>query len=111
MGVINHKIAIVIVFEDDPNLDFFEAIIRDMNQAWLLTFSSSAELISSSGVQWNGFIQFTFNMDGSKEGWEASNEADRLREKFIRASKLLLAADRCVLVELPEEGPMKVVNI
>lgn len=111
MGEINHKIAIVIVFNDDANLDLFEAVVKDINQAWLCSYRDFGELITSSGSQMNGFVQFTFNMDGSKEGWDAANEADMLRDKFFRAANTLLAMDRCVLVELPEEGPMTVRNM
>lgn len=108
MGVINHKIGVVITFCDDTNLDLFEAVVKDINAEWWGEFKDFGALISSSGVQCNGFIQFTFNVCGSKEGWKENNRASDLMERFFRAAHTLLALDRCVLITLPEEGPMDV---
>lgn len=112
MGVINHKIAIVITLCDDTNIDLFKAVVKSINEEWRKEwrthFKDFGELVSDSGVMCNGFEQFTFNADGSKEDWAESERADVLREKFFRAAHLLLPMDRCILLELPEEGPMKV---
>lgn len=108
MGVINHQIAIVITFCDDTNIDLFKAVVKSINEEWRTHFKDFGELVSDSGVMCNGFEQFTFNADGSKEGWAESNRAYELRERFFRAAHLMLSPDRCVLVELPEEGMMKV---
>ncbi len=46
----------------------------------------------------NGYISFFIAPDGSKEGWEDSNDCDEAREKFIH---WLLKKDRgCDFVEV-----------
>lgn len=108
MGKIDHEIAIVITWCDDTNLDLFKAIVKDINDEWHMNYTECRDLVTESGPHCNGFVQYTFNICGSKTSWKEWDRAKELRDRFFRAAHLLLVIDRCVLVELPEEGPMKV---
>ena len=66
-------IGVVLVSERSDDLDRFVA--------------EHPRLFTKSGELVNGYINYVMFWDGSKEGWDESNEADRLRETFIELLK------------------------
>lgn len=105
MGRIDHHIGIVIVFDDDTNLDLFDTHVAGINEMWRENYTKGTNLITKSGPHCNGFVQYTFNACGSKDGWTEKEKANTMLSLFFRAAKSLLVSDRMVLVTLPECGP------
>lgn len=105
MGRIDHHIGIVITWCDDPNLDLFDTHVAGINDMWRENYTKCNNLITKSGPHCNGFVQYTFNACGSKEGWPEKTKANTMLSLFFRAAKSLLESDRIVLVSIPESGP------
>ena len=76
MGVINHNAMVVTTWSDDRANEL---------QSWIDQLSDrEQELIVRVGSWVNGQHTFFVAPDGSKEGWEESNEGDRLRDKIVK---------------------------
>jgi hypothetical protein len=70
----------------------YEFVVGIVNQCSLKSENKKAlnrfvkehkELFSKSREQVNGYITYVMFYDGSKEGWEESEKANELRERFI----------------------------
>ena len=64
-------------------------------------------LFTRSKTQTNGYINYIMFWDGSKEGWDDSNEGDKLRNQFL---KLMKEAGRFTVYEIvdPENYEPKI---
>ena len=52
----------------------------------------------------NGGVQYFIMWDGSKEGWDTSDEGDRIREGFIEAAKAHAKYPHIYTIQRPEDG-------
>ena len=74
MGIIKHH-AIVVTSDIDE-------IIKEAHiQAKSIFKDRTSEILNSEA---NGYKTFFIAPDGSKEGWETSNEGDRQRARFVK---------------------------
>lgn len=98
MGYIRHQATIAIVWDDDvAAIAAIEALRGEM--ADRRPADSPADNVARDaplnapncivgpvkGI--NGYVSYAFLPDGSKDGWESSNVADKFRERFIQAAQ------------------------
>ena len=76
MGTFKPEFVIGIVIYDPDKTKDLDRFVEEHSRL----FTKSEELT-------NGFVNYVMFWDGSKEWWNASNEADRLREIFIELLK------------------------
>ncbi|MGG1442116.1 hypothetical protein ABE354_08655 [Brevibacillus laterosporus] len=74
MGTIKHNA--IVVTGAEYAMDELELVHKKAQEL----FGTLASPIIKS--HWNGYQSFFVAPDGSKEGWEESNEGDRLREEL-----------------------------
>jgi len=75
MGVMNHNVVIATTWSADRAKEL---------QKWIDGLSNhERKLIVRTGSWANGYCTFIVAPDGSKEGWDTSDEGDALRERFI----------------------------
>ncbi len=75
MGVVNHNAIVVTTWSDDRANEL---------QSWISQQSErDQELIVRVGSWVNGQHSFFVAPDGSKEGWEDSDEGDALRDRIV----------------------------
>lgn len=63
------------------------------------------KLFTKSETMVNGVINYVMFWDGSKEGWDDSDEGDELRKKFISLVKKLLGADLYEIYHYEDGNP------
>lgn len=81
MGIMNHNAVIATTWSSEK---------ADILQKWIekLTKDEQRFIVRVEETLTNGYHTFIIVPDGSKEGWEDSNNGDRLRELIImRLSK------------------------
>lgn len=96
MGVINEQMVICTTYDWDSNdrsdLDEF--------------VEAHTELFVKSPTFINGVINYVMFWDGSKEGWDISDEGDKLRKKFISLIKKLDWATIYEINNFERESPL-----
>jgi hypothetical protein len=75
MGYIRHH-AIIVIGWDKTRLEV-------AHNAALGFFESNGRVGETLEAPVNGYASFFIGPDGSKEGWESSNEGDRRRANFL----------------------------
>ncbi len=81
MGYMRHHVIIVTGIDIDDRTERAHKIARDI-------FPVVSSILKS---QMNGYKSFFIPPDGSKEGWEESDEGDKRRDRFIEQLKKHLA--------------------
>ena len=99
MGYQKREVAVVVTFSDTPE---FYAECNDINAAW----NRACDIIVRSGPHVNGYTTYLFAYDGSKEGWDASDEADALRQRFVDSAKTMLGWPDIAVVKLRDDDGM-----
>ena len=71
MGYVKHNVIVVVGFDNDVGVAWQKA--KDLFEEKL------TDIVEGKG---NGYCSFMIVPDGSKEGWETSNEWDEKREEY-----------------------------
>lgn len=94
MGRIVHD-AVLVTLADyiyhNPPSDLTVPDIEAFREA--LPSDFKALLVGPITAPTNGYIHWIFLPDGSKEGWDASNEGDRYRDQFVDLFRDMLYDD------------------
>jgi len=83
MGHICHHAIIVTAYEDDIERahEVAEKIFsRSVEDDWRITTATVSPILKG---QVNGYDSFCIAPDGSKEGWDHSDQGDQCRKEFI----------------------------
>ncbi len=86
MGVIVHNAIVVTGWQDAEMKEARAKAVEIFNEAFKgYTINAGEELVGllMEGVV-NGYSSFFIAPDGSKEGWEASDNGDRARKEFTK---------------------------
>jgi hypothetical protein len=76
MGYIKHDAVIALLYEEPHPLQELQAFLDALPEPFRRYFLGPVE-------GRNGMLTFVVTPDGSKEGWEHSEQMDRLRSQFI----------------------------
>lgn len=85
MGYFRHRVAVAVQFYygfPDCNAEKINIFIEELEKK--LKEKKLPCLILKSEKLINGWRSYVFSPDGSKMGWNQSNECQRLREMFIK---------------------------
>ena len=81
MGWFNKETVIGIAYDDRDMKDSRNR--EPLDAIELFITSSKHPLFAVIPAIRNGYITYVMAWDGSKEGWDASDEANKIREEFI----------------------------
>lgn len=105
MGYIRHQVSIAILHDRDTGAIAAINALRD-------EMADDTALVPQcifGGVKVvNGYVSYAFLPDGSKEGWNTSDDADRYRERFIKAAKLAEFPDIVTLQMGGDDGVTRI---
>ena len=99
MGLLRHRCAVAHNWGWNPDLEIMGVGIAEINAEWECREAplSARPLIVTCGPQINGSVTWLFGVDGSKEGWELSDAADILRDRFVTLCQRCRYTDVAVL--------------
>lgn len=85
MGLLRHVCAVAHNWGWAPDVHTMKEGVESINEAWkdLERPFPTRPLVTMSGPHTNGSITWLFAVDGSKEGWDTSDHADALRQRFV----------------------------
>ena len=81
MGYMRHHAIVVTSWVDEDAITSIRATFEDVHTRAKSIFQWVSEI---SPATTNGYRSFFIPPDGSKEGWDRSDEGDRQRDAFIR---------------------------
>ena len=85
MGYIKHNTIVVTSWQDEHIIKSREKAVEIFNKHFENDIHDKGEKLISQVVNGlvNGYCSFFIAPDGSKEGWDTSDNGDRAREEFI----------------------------
>lgn len=97
MGLLIHKCLVAHTWRRE-DIDALDIAMEEVNLEWEdRSLPFVANPIIQRNAQINGSVTYTFAVDGSKEGWDASDLADALRARFLNACKTARYTDAVLL--------------
>lgn len=101
MGYIKHEVVYVITGTHRngglPDMDAFRASLPEEFRQLVVGPVDSPV---------NGYIQYVLLADGSKEGWDTSDEGDEIRDRFLALFDS--DDDEVVRISLPEDDAPRI---
>ncbi len=93
MGYISHSAIIVTLGDWMGGLEEFKETFNLLRETPLKFDGTAARYMPEPTKGINGYYTFFVAPDGSKEGWDESNEMDKVREKVKIAAQKIPYAD------------------